>query len=345
MPADAASFFPLLKTVSRSFYLTLRVLPGGVRSQIGLAYLLARATDTIADTSLIPIAQRLAALQELRGRILGTRAVPVDFAILAAAQESPVAREGTPGANPERLLLEQIEDVVAVLEGFSAGDLGRIRAVLAVITSGQELDLQRFGSASPTEVRALSSDTELDDYTYRVAGCVGEFWTKMCRAHVFPTAALDDAFLLENGQRFGKGLQLVNILRDIPRDLRAGRCYLPQPELAALGLAPHDLLDSRAELQVRPLYERYLLRAEEHLAAGWRYTNALPRSAVRVRLACAWPVLLGVRTLAQLRRGPFLDPAQRIKVSRADVRRTLVSTILRYPMKVSWQSLFDEARM
>ena len=40
----------LLKGVSRSFYLTLRVLPGRIRPQIGLAYLLARATDTLADT-------------------------------------------------------------------------------------------------------------------------------------------------------------------------------------------------------------------------------------------------------------------------------------------------------
>jgi len=43
----------LLKATSRSFYLTLRVLPAAVRSQIGLAYLLARTTDTIADTELV----------------------------------------------------------------------------------------------------------------------------------------------------------------------------------------------------------------------------------------------------------------------------------------------------
>jgi len=53
----------LLKEVSRSFYLTLRVLPVSIRPQIGLAYLLARTTDTIADTQLLPVAQRLEALQ------------------------------------------------------------------------------------------------------------------------------------------------------------------------------------------------------------------------------------------------------------------------------------------
>ena len=45
----------LLRDVSRSFYLTLRILPSGIRQQIGLAYLLARTTDTIADTELLPL--------------------------------------------------------------------------------------------------------------------------------------------------------------------------------------------------------------------------------------------------------------------------------------------------
>src|SRR2546421_7885652 len=87
----------LLKEVSRSFYLTLRLLPGAIRPQIGLAYLLARATDTIADTGLVPLAQRLQALQALRERILGTRAGRLDFGELARHQGSPA----------ERMLLEQ----------------------------------------------------------------------------------------------------------------------------------------------------------------------------------------------------------------------------------------------
>jgi len=60
----------LLRDVSRSFYLTLRVLPSRVRAPIGLAYLLARATDTLADASSVPVAARRAALESLRDRIL-----------------------------------------------------------------------------------------------------------------------------------------------------------------------------------------------------------------------------------------------------------------------------------
>ena len=168
--------------------------------------------------------------------------------------------------------------------------------------------MRRFAGASARSLVALRTDEELDDYTYRVAGCVGEFWTKMCRAHLFPEAPVDDAFLLANGVRFGKGLQLVNILRDVAADLRQGRCYLPAERLAELGLKPADLLQPANEPRLRPLYHGYLDRAEAHLLAGWAYTNALPRGCVRVRLACAWPILIGRETLKLLRAGNAARP-------------------------------------
>src|ERR1035438_5358813 len=76
----------LLKQVSRSFYLTLRVLPAKIRPQIGLAYLLARTTDTIADTELVALEQRLEALRQLRERIQGRSDAPLDFGALARRQ-------------------------------------------------------------------------------------------------------------------------------------------------------------------------------------------------------------------------------------------------------------------
>src|ERR1035437_8362175 len=215
----------LLKEVSRSFYLTLRVLPGKIRAPIGLAYLLARTTDTIADTELVALEQRLEALRQLRERIQGQHATPLDFGALAQRQAS----------RAEGVLLEQCEASLALLHSLPAGDRQLVREVLNTITSGQELDLRRFAGAASGTLVALRTDEELDDYTYRVAGCVGEFWTRMCRAHLFPRAPLDDAFLLANGVRFGKGLQLVNILRDVAADLRQGRCYLPAESLAGLG--------------------------------------------------------------------------------------------------------------
>jgi farnesyl-diphosphate farnesyltransferase len=184
----------------------------------------------------------------------------------------------------------------------------------------------------------------LDDYTYRVAGCVGEFWTRLCRKAVFPDARIDDARLLEDGVRFGKGLQLVNILRDLPRDLQAGRCYLPAGELAEVGLSPAHLLDPSRSDAVRPVYRRWLDLAESHLDSGWRYTTSVPRSCVRVRLACAWPVLIGIRTTGLLRDGPVLEPGQRIKLGRGAVRGILWSSVWRLPFRGLWETQFTNQR-
>src|SRR6516225_1330467 len=79
----------LLRDVSRSFYLTLRVLPARIRPQIGLAYLLARTTDTIADTELVTLDHRLGALQALKERIQGRHEARLDFGELARHQGSP----------------------------------------------------------------------------------------------------------------------------------------------------------------------------------------------------------------------------------------------------------------
>ncbi len=172
------------------------------------------------------------------------------------------------------------------------------------------------------------------------AGCVGEYWTKMCRAHLFSTAKLDDARLLADGVRFGKGLQLVNILRDLPRDLRQGRCYIPEDRLSALKLKPADLMEPANESRFRPLYEIFLAQAENHLATGWAYTNALPRGCVRIRLACAWPILIGIQTLNLLHRENMLHPARPIKVSRSEVRAVVVGSLLACPFRAAWEGLF-----
>lgn len=323
----------LLPGVSRSFYLTLRVLPKAIRPQMGLAYLLARATDTIADTGLVALEARLEALAALRARILGDRPEPLRFDPLAQEQGLPA----------EWQLLERIEEVLAALAALEPEDQARVRTVLATITSGQELDLRRFGRAGPGQLIALQTESELHDYTYRVAGCVGEFWTQMCRAHLFPEADLDDGWLLRQGVRFGQGLQLVNILRDLPADLRQGRCYVPAELLARHRLQPTDLLDPTNAVQFRPPYHALLDVAQGHLTAGWEYTAALPRRSVRVRLACAWPLLIGARTLALLRQSNVLDPTRRIKVTRAEVRRLICKSVLAYPWPKQWDRLFARA--
>lgn len=334
----------LLRRVSRSFYLTLQVLPHSIKPQLSIAYLLARAADTIADTELVQVRNRMEALLQLRKCIEEAaegRAVSLpDLGVLAEAQYESEG-EGTPA---ERTLLENLSMVMESFSRFSDRDRRRVRDVLLTITHGQELDLIRFGAASASQIVSISTEEDLEEYIYCVAGCVGEFWTKMCRAYPLADVRLDDKMMIADGIHFGKGLQLVNILRDLPKDLQLGRCYLPKERLKEVGLTPGQLLEPSTMEQLYPLYVEYLDRAESYLADGWRYTTAIPLHHFRIRLACSWPILIGIRTLRQLRSDNILAEQHRVKLSRVDMRRLIARSTLLYPFPGLWERLYEKVR-
>jgi farnesyl-diphosphate farnesyltransferase len=115
------------------------------------------------------------------------------------------------------------------------------------------MDLAVFPAEGEGGVVALETRADLDRYTYFVAGCVGEFWTQVTVAHLSALQHWDVAAMTLKGVRFGKGLQLTNILRDLAHDARIGRCYLPRVDLAALGVRPEEVLHADTLERVRPL--------------------------------------------------------------------------------------------
>jgi farnesyl-diphosphate farnesyltransferase len=310
----------LLRSVSRSFYLSLAVLPSPVRPAIGLAYLLARAADTIADTRLIDRRLRVTHLLALRDEF--DAATPGRLEAIVAATGSAQSLEA------ERVLLERLPDCLAGYRALPAEDRRRVRCVLGTIIEGMTEDLARFPGEDEGGLNALETRADLDRYTYLVAGCVGEFWTEVHVAHRPRLRHWDLETMIALGIRFGKALQLTNVLRDLPRDLRQGRCYLPSHDLALLGLEPKDLLDPRAGSQLRPLLVELLNVALDHYEAGWRYTFAIPKREARMRLACAWPLLIGLRTLDLLAQAPnWLDPAVVLKVPRIRVYGMMAQSV------------------
>lgn len=241
--------WPLLKRVSRSFYLTLRLLPGPVREPISLGYLLARLSDTEAD----------GAVSEAEKELLARRA----------------EIEGWLAASPDRAEIER---------------------VWKTIREGQEFDKTRFGSGAAEPLSA----GERDRYTYLVAGCVGEFWTEICAKKLPGFSRLPLAEMSRLGVSFGKGLQLVNILRDREADAKIGRVYVrPEEREEAFGAA------------------------RRHLDDAERYARAV-RSR-RIRAACALPLLLARETLDLTERHPN---ATRVKVARGRVWQLLGSALL-----------------
>jgi farnesyl-diphosphate farnesyltransferase len=323
-PVTTGSLDPILRGVSRSIFITLRVAPRAVRRQLGVAYLFCRAADTIADTRLLSRDSRLEQLQRFRAQFESD--VPRGEELERIASEV-----GAPQAIPEeKALLLRLQECFAAYGRFEDRDRALIRKLVTTLTRGMEMDLRSFPPEESGEIKALERDEDLDLYTYYVAGCVGEFWTELQVAHIPALSSWRLPQMRELGVRFGKGLQLTNILRDVDRDLSMGRCYFPRPRLKAACVSPEDLKCGRGRERLEPVLDEYLELALDHYRAGWEYTLAIPRRVPRMRLACAWPLLIGLATLALLAKAPNpYAPGTLHKISRKDLRRILRQSTLR----------------
>ena len=321
--------YRLLKSVSRSFYLTLAVLPRNIRPQIALAYLYARAADTVSDSSLIPRVNRLHHLERFRQWVQDP---DKNASVLPDLQES-LSPLGPQSA--ERALLERLDGCRHVFDTFSGEDQCRIRQVFDTLTCGMVRDLELFPGENEQRITALPALNDLDAYTYSVAGCVGDFWTQMICAHRPAFRDWNSEGMSKVGIQFGKGLQFANVLRDIPRDLRRGRCYIPEELLMGVGLKPVDLLKPDVLQRFKPVLGQLLRVALGHLDQGWLYTMAIPRREWRVRLACMWPIFFAMKTLARISiSSGVLDPHNTIKMTRSEVYREIAVSAAAFGSKL-----------
>jgi farnesyl-diphosphate farnesyltransferase len=311
----------VLKGVSRAFYLSMRILPAGAREPVALGYLLARAADTIADTRVIAPEQRLTHLLSFRKQVQG----PADIKALNEIASALTEKQGN---EKERKLLQALPAIFELLEKLSEADRASVRKIVTTLTEGMEFDLKTFPSEDSGQLRALNTQAELDRYTYYVAGCVGAFWTEVTHRHVSALEHWDVAKMSEIGIRFGKALQYTNILRDVPGDLRIGRCYLPLEVLEPIAVKPQDLLDAKNSAKALPALKRELHIALEHFEQAEAYVLATPRLCLRLRLSVLWPVLIGLATLAQLPSHPaWLQHGKPIKVTRGWIYRMMLGSL------------------
>jgi farnesyl-diphosphate farnesyltransferase len=281
----------VLKGVSRSFYLSLRLLPRPMRRAAGIAYLLARTSDTIADSLVGSAEERIESLLDYLKQARGETAAkpfPEDF-----YKQITDAREA-------RLLLSHLE-ILKALRGLESGEIKLIHEVLETIIGGQILDLERFGNAGD-ELRGLKDADELEDYAWRVAGCVGLFWTRLgflAMGEKFSTHP--QAELEQWAVEYGKGLQLVNILRDFPEDRKMGRCYLPVTD-------PADNAACFKEFQ------KWREIALDKVANARAYGDKL--CSWRLRLASGLPATIAEETLKRLDVKTLSALEPRVKISR-----------------------------
>ena len=318
----------ILEGTSRSFYLSLKELPRAIRPQVSLLYMLARTSDTIADSEGGEPRELLEALESYDDFTQGRSSEAPTLSSFSEFQTN----------KSEGLLLKNVETIVSRIEGFSESDQESIRSCLGIIISGQILDVNRF-SLGAEDIPSLEKDDELDDYAYRVAGSVGEFWTRMSLAHLFKLDHEKENQLFENGVRFGKSLQMINILRDIPADLELGRCYIPRKSLEKHKLSPRDLLDKSKMEPFRPLYDEYLDLTSRYLESAIQYIEMIPHSQFRLRGSCMLPVIIGKRTVSLLRGRNVLDRKDRIKIDRSEIKEVVKQVVMAVPFKGSSRKL------
>jgi farnesyl-diphosphate farnesyltransferase len=305
----------LLAGVSRSFYLSLRVLPGAIRGAVGLSYMLARASDTLADADCASGEERLGFLNRFEGVILGGK----DDAFYSEVVDELAVKHSHEG---ECRMLRALPKCMAWLDALPERDRETIRRVQVPIIRGQRLDLERFHIAKQKSLRTAE---ELDEYTYLVAGAVGEFWTEISMDHLPKYTRKSREEMRELGIRYGKGLQLVNILRDVGKDLGTGRCYLPANEIAEAGGDPENPAANPEAL--RRASKKWHALCLEHLECGMRYVESV--RDWRSRLATVLPLLLGVRTMALVVDAASEDFERGVKVNRKEVKRILAGALWR----------------
>jgi farnesyl-diphosphate farnesyltransferase len=287
----------VLKGVSRSFYLTIRFLPRLMREPISLGYLLARASDTIADTEQVPAALRETCLAKFTPA-LNDKVVRAELIDLISS-----SFVGYQTNEKERLLLERLDDVFHWYDTVREWTWKAIAVVLGHICTGQMNDIRRF---SVNHHPCLTSAKELETYCYQVAGSVGEFWSEVGYQSSHRFSRLERAELDETGGEYGIGLQLVNILRDLPEDFANGRCYLP-------------VSDSRDKELIMKSAKEWRAKARMYIDSGITYSKSLRQW--RARVATVLPALIARETLDLLDRASWDDLERGVKVDRATVKR------------------------
>ncbi len=275
-----------------------------MQGPLSLGYLLARASDTIADSEEVDVTVRVQCLSMFEAAMLGGDAREELINLL---EEKFITVQSNP---KEKLLLQRLNDIFARYDSSWEWVWNALQQLMNTIVKGQTFDLERFATKGEGRIQ---NDKELMEYCYMVAGSVGEYWTEVgCRTDS-SFSTLKREKLEACGIAFGQGLQLVNILRDAPSDMHEGRIYLPNADVAR-------------ETELLKEAKRWRKRARTLVQKGYVYSKSLRQK--RSRIAVALPALLADETLNLLDQADLEDWQNGVKVSRKTVRRCLVRAVL-----------------
>ncbi len=293
----------VLKGVSRSFYLSIRLLPRLMREPVSVGYLLARASDTIADTEAVSADLRKDCLSMFYAALKDEE---IREQLCKLLNEKFIEHQEN---EREKKLLQRLLDVFGWYDSVLGQDWIAISNVMKPILDGQSWDVDFFAIQKN---KKIETDEDLEHYCYQVAGSVGEFWGVVGSNanHHFSQYNKDE--LKKYGIQYGKGLQLVNILRDLPVDLKNGRCYLPK-------------VNPKKNTAVMREARKWSAIARTNLEQGLIYSSKL--SQKRAKIATVLPAIIGLKTLDLIDKASWDEWKSGIKISRKEIRKSFLQAL------------------
>ncbi len=295
----------LLRETSRTFSVSIEGLPGSLREQLTVAYLLFRVSDYLEDHETIDRGDKIELLERW-GDVLGDADAMDDF--LSALGEIP-HRSG----DPEATVAYASPSLIAGLERFPRHVSEAIRRRVRETTRG----MAKWQAKGPR----VEDEQELDDYMHHVAGIVGYLVTDLFASHSEAIARRKDT-LMPLAREFGLALQTVNVIRGLKKDFERGWIFVPRTYCSAYGLTPAELFNpDRVDTALR-VVDDLIDKAEQHLISGLAYVRTLPRRMHRLRLACMWPLLFAAKTIAVSRDNSAVL-FDEVKIGRDTVKRII----------------------
>ena len=319
----------ILPGVSRTFALTIPVLPGVLARVVTNAYLLCRLADTIEDDVALNDAQKT----EFHARFV--RVVQGEEPAEPFASDlAPLLSDRT--LADERDLVRNTAKVIRITHAFSDAQRQALTNCVTIMCDGMPR-FQRNKSSG-----GLPALRDLDEYCYFVAGVVGEMLTELFLLHC-PSLEPQRQRMLELAVSFGQGLQMTNILKDIWDDQLADTCWLPRAVFERHGFNLDSLKLAHDSESFAAGLDELIGIAHAHLKNALEYSCIIPKSEPGIRKFCLWALGLAVLTLRKIHANPSFASGSEVKVSRRTVKATVLSTNLALKSDRALRFLFNRA--
>ncbi len=307
-----------LPKVSRTFALNISVLRGELHRSILVAYLFCRTVDTVEDAAKLDPKIKIELLMEF-SQLLEDRDYREKHLVKWVGECAAVD-----GSSTDLDLLNQIHRVFNVFDSLPKNHRDQIIPSVVKMAKGMAFFQSRFQFG---EITPLGNIQDLEEYCYFVAGVVGEmlcnlFFQKL--PHLSETARNT---MRQTAVSFGLGLQMTNISKDIIADRNRGWSYIPKSIISEKGLTVDEFHSGASMDKNLQILESLLRKTNGHLHDALKFTLAIPRTQIALRLFCIWPLWMAVKTVSVLHNNPeLLNSNAQVKISRSTVKRILLGT-------------------